>query len=90
MGGEVAAMRKTVTATEFKAKCLALIDEVNKKGGSVTITKRGKIVAELTPIAPEPWPSIEGLFEGQTAGFEDLMDPDGPSIWPAEPSEPRI
>jgi prevent-host-death family protein len=36
-----------VSATDFKAKCLALLDEVNEGGGSVTITKRGHPVAVL-------------------------------------------
>jgi prevent-host-death family protein len=35
-----------VSATEFKAKCLALIDKV-QSGGEVVITKRGRIVARL-------------------------------------------
>lgn len=39
-----------VTATEFKAKCLSLIDEVAKTGGTVTVTKRGQPMATLTPV----------------------------------------
>ncbi len=35
-----------VSATEFKAKCLALIDKV-QSGGEVVITKRGRVVAKL-------------------------------------------
>ncbi|CAN5387523.1 hypothetical protein BH11ARM2_BH11ARM2_31660 [soil metagenome] len=37
----------TITATEFKAKCLGILDEVPPEG--VAITKRGKIVARLMP-----------------------------------------
>ncbi|MEI9814566.1 MAG: type II toxin-antitoxin system Phd/YefM family antitoxin [Acidobacteriota bacterium] len=40
---------RTVSATEFKAKCLALIDEVNASGDVLTITKRGQPVAVLGP-----------------------------------------
>jgi PIN domain nuclease of toxin-antitoxin system/antitoxin (DNA-binding transcriptional repressor) of toxin-antitoxin stability system len=36
-----------LTAAEFKAKRLQLLDEVNRTGEVVTITKRGKVVAEL-------------------------------------------
>ena len=36
-----------VNATEFKAKCLSLIDRVHAKGEVVTITKRGRVVAKL-------------------------------------------
>jgi PHD/YefM family antitoxin component YafN of YafNO toxin-antitoxin module len=36
---------ETMAAGEFKAKCLAVMDEVQAKRKSVTITKRGKPVA---------------------------------------------
>lgn len=42
-------MGKMVGITEFKAKCLALIDEMQRDGESVTITRRGKVVATVTP-----------------------------------------
>ena len=38
-----------INASEFKAKCLAILDEVSATGESVTILKRGKPVAELVP-----------------------------------------
>ena len=36
-----------MTATEFRAKCLGLIDEVAETGREIVITKRGKPVARL-------------------------------------------
>ena len=47
-----------LSASEFKAKCLALLDQVHERGESVTITKRGKVVARLIPAADQhdrPW-----------------------------------
>ncbi len=38
-----------INASEFKAKCLAILDEVSATGETVTILKRGKPVAELVP-----------------------------------------
>lgn len=38
---------KVIAASEFKAKCLALIDEVGTHGGRVVISKHGKPMAEL-------------------------------------------
>lgn len=52
-----------VTATEFKAKCLALIDRVHTKGESITITKRGRVVAKLVPehdLGDRPWLALRG------------------------------
>lgn len=39
---------KTIPATEFKAKCLALLDSVDAEG--ITITKRGRPVAKLVKV----------------------------------------
>jgi prevent-host-death family protein len=41
---------RTIAAGEFKAKCLALMDEVQATGETVFITKRGKPVARLSPL----------------------------------------
>ena len=49
-GGEV----RTIKASEFKAKCLALMDEVAESGEEIVITKRGKQVAKLTPCRDIP------------------------------------
>jgi len=47
-----------INASEFKAKCLTLIDQVHQGGEAILIRKRGKIVARLTGESePEnrPW-----------------------------------
>lgn len=43
---------KRINASEFKAKCLAILDEVNATGEVVVIEKRGKPVAQLTSYTP--------------------------------------
>ena len=40
---------KTVNASDFKARCLAILDEVYQTRETITITKRGKPVAQLGP-----------------------------------------
>jgi prevent-host-death family protein len=40
---------KTINASDFKAKCLAILDEVKQSGEVVIILKRGKPVAQLVP-----------------------------------------
>lgn len=42
---------RSMKASEFKAKCLAVLDEVHDTGRAVTITKHGKPVAKVTPVA---------------------------------------
>ena len=41
---------QTYKASEFKAKCLKIMDEVAETGERVVITKRGVPVAELIPV----------------------------------------
>jgi prevent-host-death family protein len=50
--------KRRIPAGKFKAKCLALLDEVAATGVSLVITKRGKPVARLGPLE-EP-PSLRG------------------------------
>jgi prevent-host-death family protein len=47
--------------SEFKAKCLALLDEVAETREPLVVTKRGKAVARVVP-AEEP-PSLRGTVE---------------------------
>ncbi len=45
-------MSRTMTATQFKAECLGVLDEVAASGESVTVTKRGKPVARVSAVVP--------------------------------------
>ena len=52
-----------VSASDFKARCLALIDRVGKSGEPIVITKRGKVVARLVAAGddqPRPWAGVKG------------------------------
>lgn len=51
---------RTITAAEFKAKCLQLMDEVNEKKITLIITKRGKPVMRAEPPREEEFRSIVG------------------------------
>jgi prevent-host-death family protein len=47
-------MKETIAAGQFKAKCLALLDEVAETGKEIVITKRGKKVARLVRVDDKP------------------------------------
>jgi prevent-host-death family protein len=49
---------RTIPAGRFKAQCLKLLDEVAETGETIVVTKRGKPVAKVEPVA-EP-PSLAG------------------------------
>ena len=48
---------RTMTATDFRAKSLGLIDEVAETGREIVITKRGRALARLVPYRASlgPW-----------------------------------
>lgn len=64
---------RTVKASEFKAKCLALMDEVRDTGDTITITKNGEPVAELR-AARRPRKSLWGSHAGQIKVRGDLTE----------------
>jgi prevent-host-death family protein len=53
-----------VTATEFKAKCLSLLDDIAQNGGTITVTKRGKPVATVGPAVTRKRRSSRGMLKG--------------------------
>lgn len=46
-------VRRMISISEFRAKCLALMDEVSTTGVPIDITRRGKIIGEFRPPTPE-------------------------------------
>lgn len=65
--------------SEFKARCLALIDEVYKTKKPLRITRHGQVVAEVVPPSPLP----KGRkFVGSGVSTFDILDNDivGPII----------
>ncbi len=65
---------QTITASEFKAKCLHLMDEVNRTGEEITITKNGKPVSVLKPYSALP-KTLFGLHKGKVQSKDDLISP---------------
>jgi prevent-host-death family protein len=65
---------KTMAAGSFKAKCLAVMDEVQAKRETVVITKRGKPVAKLVPVNAET-DEIYNFMAGKGAVTGDVIAP---------------
>jgi prevent-host-death family protein len=53
-GNEQVPGARTMKASEFKAKCLKLMDEVAQTGDEIIITKNGQPVAKLAPYRERP------------------------------------
>jgi prevent-host-death family protein len=79
------ALRAEIPAGEFKAKCLKLLDEVHQQRRQIVITKRGKPVARLVPVA-EDLPDIFGRMKGTIEILGDIVSPIG-EVWDADRDE---
>jgi prevent-host-death family protein len=69
-----------VTAAEFKAKCLRLMDEVAKHRTAVVIPKRGKPIARLVPIENDPIDPF-GCMAGTVKILGDIISPIDEDDW---------
>ena len=70
---------RTIKASEFKAKCLQLMDEVAQSGGEIVVTKNGRPVSRVIPYREKP-----GLAFGRNRDiirtYADIVEP-MPAEW---------
>jgi prevent-host-death family protein len=66
-----------IAAGEFKAKCLKIMDEVNKTGKSMIVTKRGVPVMKVVPIREAKVRGAKDPIFGRLKGIVEIVgDPD--------------
>ncbi len=65
---------KTMKASEFKAKCLQVMDEVAATGEEVLVTKRGQPVSRVVAHQP-PRETLFGALAGAIRVTGDLVEP---------------
>jgi len=81
---------KTINASEFKAKCLSLIDEVASSGQGLTILKRGKPVAQILPAVPRDEGFPQNSLKGTVEIIGDVLSPVlPPDVWEVKASTRR-
>jgi len=67
-------MPRHIKVSEFKSKCLALMDEVARTGDAVVITKNGKPIVELVPHRPRKQ-NARGILKGELFIEGDIISP---------------
>ena len=67
----MATISTILNATEFKARCLQIMDDVNRKKQEVVITKHGRSVAKLIPVVNDE--EIFGCMEGTGTSTGDIF-----------------
>ncbi len=60
-------------ASEFKAKCLKLMDEVAEHSGEIVITKNKEPIARLLPYTKRP-ATLLGMYKGQIKVQGEIID----------------
>jgi prevent-host-death family protein len=66
---------REVTISEFKAKCFALLDHVQKTKLPLRVTRFGKPIAEIVPPAPQPGTDWFGSMKGTIEILGDIVSP---------------
>ena len=75
-------MKRQIAAGEFKAKCLHLLDEVQRTRHEIIITKRGRPVARMLPVEQES-PRVFGRMKGTVEILGDIVASTG-ERWQAD------
>ncbi len=65
---------RTIKASEFKTKCLKLMDEVANSGVEIVITKNDRPVSRLVPYRDEE-PSMFGRDRDKIRILDDIIEP---------------
>ena len=80
--------RRTIRASEFKAKCLELMDEIAETGKEIVITKNGRPVSRLAPCRAKPEAPF-GRPRDKIRVLGDITAPVG-AEWEAEADPLRV
>lgn len=64
-----------ISAGEFKAQCLKLMDRVKEQHAEYVITKRGKPVAKLVPVEEEIPQQAFGCLKDTVTIVDDIVAP---------------
>lgn len=69
---------KEIAISEFKAKCLGILEEVRKTRKPVRVTRFGEPIAEVIPPSPgKPERRRLGTMVGTGEILEDIVGPTG-------------
>ncbi|MFZ1700608.1 MAG: hypothetical protein WBO10_04860 [Pyrinomonadaceae bacterium] len=62
---------KTISASEFKAKCLQIFDELDAEG--IVVEKRGKPIAKVLPLGITDNSGLIGSMKGEIKVTGDIF-----------------
>jgi prevent-host-death family protein len=68
--------------SEFKARCLEVLERVRRRGEEIVVTRHGEPIARVTPIRSADAP-LRGLMRGKMAIKGDIVSVDWTDEWEA-------
>lgn len=71
-----------IGVSEFKQRCLGLLEDMRQHGGVYVITKRGTPIARITPIRPSLG-SLRGALRDRMTIQGDIVEVDWTDDWEA-------
>jgi prevent-host-death family protein len=72
---------RVVNVSEFKAKCVAMISEVESSQSPITVTRRGKPVVALVPLPVSGFKSLAGSWAKRGRIVGDIVNKDTSDRW---------
>lgn len=67
---------ESISISQFKATCLAVLERVRRTGRPVLVTRRGEPIAEVLPPSPRARPDRWlGRLEGRARIVGDIVAP---------------
>ena len=74
----------TITITEFKARCIAVLKEVQASGRPLVVTRRGRPLARVEPVGADYERRHLGVREGSMKIHGDIVGCDFAGDWEME------
>jgi prevent-host-death family protein len=71
-----------VTVTQFKAKCLGLIEKVQREKCSIVVSRHGQPAVELVAVEKAPSPALFGRAAGTVSLHDDTLQTH--EVWHAD------
>ena len=78
---------RVLSASEFKAKCLACLGEIEQFGQPITITRRGRPVAVLGPAKHSALKSPRNSWQRKARIVGDIVNGNPSALWDVVGSE---
>lgn len=73
-----------MTISEFKAKCIAVLKDVQASGEGILVTHRGKPIARVEPFSTNAGPRPLGALSKRMQILTDLVAEESRAEWEME------